>query len=212
MNQTRPAGRKPAAGTTMSRWRASHRSRSGPPRKGAVAVRTALGAASLPRPVPSRFRPAPQGCPDRCAPRSAMARTRRPAWCDASLACFGRSAPQRCGAPQQRVPGNRSASRATGRLGVVSRCRGPASPPVVPRGSPRSPGAAMPSGSPVGESRRSLPSCTAPFHGPDGLARPALTGTPHVRRIRSWVRMHVTHGPPRGSARAASVGFGRRSP
>jgi hypothetical protein len=94
----------------MSRWRARCRSRSGPSRKGVVAVRRALGAASLPRSVPSRSRPAPQGCPARCAPRSAMARTRRPAWCDASLACFGRSAPQRCGAPQQRVPGNRSAS------------------------------------------------------------------------------------------------------
>jgi hypothetical protein len=54
MNQTRPAGRKPASGTTRSRWRARHRSRSGLPRKGAVAVRRALGAASLPRPVPSR--------------------------------------------------------------------------------------------------------------------------------------------------------------
>jgi hypothetical protein len=183
---------KPTSRTTVDPLASGLPRRCGPSRKGVVAwgwPRSLLPPGPPPPWFPDRR---PQGClaAGSLAP-PATARTRRPAGCDASglLRQVGAAAMR----PPSRVPGNRVS--AGSRWSAV--CRGPASPPVVPRGSPRVPGAA-----PSRPARRSaqagwsLPSCTAPATRP----RAALP-SPADRNARGMERMHVAHGPPRGSAR-----------
>jgi len=103
-----------------------------------------------------------------------------------------------------------SASRATGArpgnraVGVVSRCRGPASPLVVPRGSPRVPGAAMPPGSPVGE-RQEVPPLV---HSPLPRSRRPRAACPHRHTARPTdpqLGTHARHARSPERVRARSL-------
>lgn len=185
MNQTRPAGRKPDAWTTVPRWRARHRSRAalsarGWSREDGPRSRLAAASGSVASQTGPRKGARPGARRGQRWPGHDVRHGVMPPW------------PASAGRRRSDAVPRSSASRATGarpgqpvRSEMVSRCRGPASPLVVPRGSPRVPGAAMPPGSPVGERQEVPPLVHSPLHGPDGLARPALTGTPHVRRTRA---------------------------
>jgi hypothetical protein len=183
---------KPTSRTTVAPLASGLPRRCGPSRKGVVAWGWPRSLLSPGPPPPWSPTERPQGC----AARVPWRHQRRPGHDVRQgvmpLACFGRSVPQRCGPLSG--PGQPGLGEET-----VVRCLPWACQPAL-----WSPGVRLgfPGAAPSRPACRSaqagwsLPSCTAPAPRP----RAALP-SPADRNAWGMERMHVTHGPPRGSAR-----------